>query len=214
MKRRLPRLVTSFKQFGFTMIELLIVMSILGILSVAVLSAINPIEQINRGKDTGSQSDAEQLLSAIDRYYAFNTTYPWQGTASGASDNKKAYPFTSIATALVYTDAAGTPGTTKILDELKSADEIKNAFVSRLEKATNKLYLYYDGTDGDNAYVCFKAQSNNFKKKAAARCVDVSGTGLPSDLKSAMSSSSSATLCGTGWTDANSPAGDLYSCLP
>jgi len=213
MKKHLPKLMTGFRQFGFTMIELLIVMSILGILSVAVLSAINPIEQINRGKDTGSQSDAEQLLSAIDRYYAFNGTYPWQGTDSGASDNKKAYDFTEVAEAYIYTDADGTKSEdTKILDELKSADEIKNAFVNRLEKATNPLYLYYDGVDGDNAYVCFKAQSKNFKKKVAARCVNPEGSGLPSDLKSAISTT--ATICGSSWTDANSPAGDLYSCLP
>ncbi|KUK79563.1 MAG: hypothetical protein XD95_0296 [Microgenomates bacterium 39_7] len=69
-------------QLGFTMIELLIVITILGILAVAVLSAINPIEQINRGRDTGSQSDAEQLLSAIDRYNAFQGYYPWQEDAN------------------------------------------------------------------------------------------------------------------------------------
>ncbi len=66
------------RQLGFTMIELLIVITILGILAVAVLSAINPIEQINRGRDTGRQSDAEQLLSAIDRYNAFQGYFPWQ----------------------------------------------------------------------------------------------------------------------------------------
>ncbi len=66
------------QQLGFTMIELLIVITILGILAVAVLSAINPIEQINRGRDTGRQSDAEQLLSAIDRYNAFQGYFPWQ----------------------------------------------------------------------------------------------------------------------------------------
>jgi len=65
-------------QLGFTMIELLIVITILGILAVAVLSAINPIEQINRGRDTGSQSDTEQFLSSVDRYNAFQGYYPWQ----------------------------------------------------------------------------------------------------------------------------------------
>ena len=55
---------------GFTMIELLIVIAILGILAVAVLSAINPLEQIRRGRDTGSRSDAEQLLNAVERYYS------------------------------------------------------------------------------------------------------------------------------------------------
>ena len=63
-------------QLGFTMIELLIVITILGILAVAVLSAINPIEQIRRARDTSSQSDAEQLLSAIDRYNAFQGVFP------------------------------------------------------------------------------------------------------------------------------------------
>src|SRR3989304_3138472 len=71
------------QQAGFTMIELLIVIAILGILAIAVLAAINPIEQINRGRDTGSRSDAEQLISAIDRFYAFNGYYPWQ---TGAAD--------------------------------------------------------------------------------------------------------------------------------
>ncbi|PJA42861.1 prepilin-type cleavage/methylation domain-containing protein, partial [Candidatus Woesebacteria bacterium CG_4_9_14_3_um_filter_39_10] len=62
---------------GFTLIELLIVIAVLGILAVAVLSAINPIEQINRSRDTGSRSDAEQLLGGVDRYYATNGYYPW-----------------------------------------------------------------------------------------------------------------------------------------
>ena len=78
LSKRLHSLLTSARSAaGFTMIELLIVISILGILAVAVLSAINPVEQINRGRDTGSRSDAEQLLSAMDRFNAFQGYYPW-----------------------------------------------------------------------------------------------------------------------------------------
>lgn len=80
-------------QLGFTMIELLIVITILGILAVAVLSAINPIEQINRGRDTGSQSDAEQLLSAMDRYNAFQGYYPWQLEANDLDTSMMASDF-------------------------------------------------------------------------------------------------------------------------
>lgn len=72
------------KSKGFTLIELLIVIAILGILAVAVLSAINPVEQINRGRDTGTQSDAEQLLSAISRFNASQGFFPWQ---TGAADS-------------------------------------------------------------------------------------------------------------------------------
>ena len=85
LKRYSALLATRAVQSGFTMIELLVVIAILGILAVAVLSAINPIEQINRGRDTGSRSDAEQLLSAIDRYNAFNGYFPWV-TSQAAQD--------------------------------------------------------------------------------------------------------------------------------
>jgi prepilin-type N-terminal cleavage/methylation domain-containing protein len=84
----MKKLLNSFlsASAGFTMIELLIVIAILGILAVAVLSAINPVEQINRGRDTASRGDAEQMINAIDRFNAFQGYYPWTtGLAAGAN---------------------------------------------------------------------------------------------------------------------------------
>ena len=69
------------RNLGFTLVELLIVIGLLGAIALIVIAAINPIEQINRGRDTGSRSDAEQLLSAFDRYYTSQEKYPWQATA-------------------------------------------------------------------------------------------------------------------------------------
>ena len=62
---------------GFTLIELLVVIALIGILAVAVLSALNPTEQVNKAKDAKMSADASQLLSAIDRYYAANFQFPW-----------------------------------------------------------------------------------------------------------------------------------------
>ena len=67
---------------GFTMIELLVVISVIGILAVAVLSSINPIEQINKGRDTRTRSDAAQLINAADRYFAIHEIYPWNVTTA------------------------------------------------------------------------------------------------------------------------------------
>lgn len=67
---------------GFTLIELLVVITLIGILAVAVLSAINPIEQINKARDAGKRADASQLISALDRYFASNLKFPWNNYAS------------------------------------------------------------------------------------------------------------------------------------
>ena len=70
------------KNKGFTLIELLVVITLIGVLAVAVLSALNPIEQINKGRDAGRRADAAQIMSAIDRYYASNELYPWNNSAA------------------------------------------------------------------------------------------------------------------------------------
>ncbi len=91
MKISFKEVIKNSKKFrspkGFTLVELLIVIAILGILATAVLSAINPIEQINRGRDTGTQSDAEQLVEAVQRYQAAQGYYPWQVPANSPSNS-------------------------------------------------------------------------------------------------------------------------------
>lgn len=172
----------KMKKLGFTMIELLIVIAVLGVLAVAVLSAINPIEQINRGKDTGSRSDAEQLVSAIDRFYAAKSHYPWQIDADS----------TAVATTgmveLASDDVQVGADVTEMLTNLTSGGtaEIKASFVTRITGSTyRKLSIFNDGVSGSSTYVCFLPQSNSFKDEAWKRYRNVSaGTvvTMPSDF--------------------------------
>ena len=62
---------------GFTLVELLIVIGLLGAIALIVIAAINPIEQANRARDTRFKSDAGQLISSIDRYFASKEEFPW-----------------------------------------------------------------------------------------------------------------------------------------
>jgi len=165
MKRRKQKIA------GFTMIELLIVIAVLGVLAVAVLSAINPIEQINRGRDTGSRSDAEQLLSAIDRYNAVQGKFPWQ--ESTGQDVNEGGP-----------DVAWGEVSSDILDELEATEEIKPAFSTRLQSSNyNDIYLYYnDEIAGASVYACFKPQSKAFQAEAANDCdTGEGGVGKPNN---------------------------------
>src|SRR3989344_9674224 len=76
---------------GFTLIELLVVISVIAVLAVAVLSSINPVEQINKAKDTASKSDAAEILNAMERYYATFGCYPWEVDAAGACPKPYVY---------------------------------------------------------------------------------------------------------------------------
>ncbi|MDA1079419.1 MAG: type II secretion system protein [bacterium] len=197
--RALLKPITSVA--GFTMIELLIVISILGILAVAVLSAINPIEQINRGRDTGSQSDAEQLISAADRYNAFQGYYPWQedpsdtAAVSWTEIGSTAWTVNGDATCNVL-DRLGSTATTAA--GCTNSNEIKSSFTARITAGSyNSLFVHNEGDAGSTTYVCFEPQSDAFTVKASDRCDAAAAYGdLPPDFP--------ASACGT--VD--------YYCLP
>jgi prepilin-type N-terminal cleavage/methylation domain-containing protein len=175
MKRLLNSLKKSISSSGgmagFTMIELLVVISVIGILAVAVLSSINPIEQINKGRDTRTRSDAAQLINAADRYFAIHESYPW-------NDDNATNGYTGVGE---YEDAFdhepedGWDWAQVLVDTA----EVKEGFVNRL---TNDDSLYVFKTDDSNAtmYACFKPTSFAFKQEAYKNCADgttPSGTG-------------------------------------
>jgi prepilin-type N-terminal cleavage/methylation domain-containing protein len=191
---------------GFTLIELLIVIAVLGILAVAVLSAINPIEQINRSSDTGSRSDAEQLISAIDRFYASQQYYPWKSGPAGSD----ALEWTQVTSEWVDNGTNPVP----VLDKLSGSNveftgsgELKLSFVERITDNTyNPLYVYNRGDAGDSTYVCFDSKSNSFQKEAKDLCDGTKGS-IPLDLEAI----SFTNICDV---TVNNVAGRYLTCLP
>lgn len=75
---------------GFTLIELIVVIAVIGVLAAVVIAAINPLEQLAKSEDAGRRSSVAQLAKAMDAYVANLGTglYPalsatWQNTYIG-----------------------------------------------------------------------------------------------------------------------------------
>ncbi len=64
----------SKKQQGFTIVELLIVIVVIGILAALVITTFSGIQQ--KGRDTERQTDIKALHGQLEAYYAQNGKYP------------------------------------------------------------------------------------------------------------------------------------------
>lgn len=64
------------KRRGFTLVELLIDLSILAILLVTLIILIDPLKQLSRATDATRKHDINEIKSALDTYYNDHSCYP------------------------------------------------------------------------------------------------------------------------------------------
>lgn len=196
------------KKNAFTLIELLIVIAIIGVLAVVLLAAINPIEQINRSRDTGKRTDAAQLLSAIDRYFTANEKFPWTTALTSFED---AFAFTSANT-VAAADGTGvgvcgatcaTGGLLLTTEELKS-EFLKRDFITSTA-AHGKDYLYVGKAAGgtSSVYVCWVPTSKSERANAIYDTAFAANTTSPQ----------ACTVVGAALTWTNI-ASSCFICLP
>lgn len=82
---------------GFTLVETLIVVSIIGILAGTMVIFINPLEKINSAKDSSRQQAIVEIGKALERYAANNNdNYPsennWMQTLVDSGEIKSLSP--------------------------------------------------------------------------------------------------------------------------
>jgi prepilin-type N-terminal cleavage/methylation domain-containing protein len=63
------KLFNKSSRKGFTLVELLIVIAIMGVLAAAIMVAINPSAKINAAKDSNLKSDISSISNAMQAYY-------------------------------------------------------------------------------------------------------------------------------------------------
>ena len=93
-------MIQRSKQRGFTIVELLIVIVIIGILAAIVIVAYNGITQ--RGRDSQRLSDMKSIEKALELYHADNGGYPTcNNTVYNAGDALSVCSMDSIKNSLV-----------------------------------------------------------------------------------------------------------------
>lgn len=134
---------------GFTLIELLIVIGILGILAAGLLAAIDPLEQLKKGRDNSRRTVAVEFTNAVQRYYAVFGTMPWGNSALAAAN-------ISAATGVT------------IINELTAKGELKTSFQNGLGAGltTGAYALTLVGGDQVNAGIslCFDPESKSISR--------------------------------------------------
>ncbi len=127
---------------GFTLVELLVVIGVLGILAAGLLATIDPLEQLRKGADSNKKTTTQELVNAVTRYYSTKGAMPW--TAGGDSCNGAAAP-----TGLLVSNFA------TCLTALENQGEIKTTFKDQTSIIGQ---LYVTGTD-TNVVACYDPES-------------------------------------------------------
>jgi len=222
---------------GFTLVELLIVIALIAILSVAVLATINPIEQSNKAKDSTVQNDAAEVMNAYERYYTVKFSYPWVDIDNGATVSSADIAWFGSSNmpgaALCTSNIAGIgPGDDcsayNLPGLLISTDELKDSFLAKgytsltsadpNYNADGMNYLWVDKkatSEGNSIYVCYvpKAKSNRTSTTTLYKPTIVGGviTGLgPVDKVADFVNGYPDPAV---WTF-ESPATSMFKCVP
>jgi len=154
---------------GFTLVELLIVIAIIGVLAVVVLVAINPIEQLAKTRDAGRISTVTQVGHAIQAYYTSHATlaaqYPqiatWDTDITGSGE------LSVFPSAIGYSAYAVTACTENVINgncyDLDVATGLGAIAYARLESNNQNTkcttppevaYVVFSSGDGRGGVVC------------------------------------------------------------
>lgn len=153
----------KFKR-GFTLIEILIVVALLGAIVIGLLATLDPFQQIRKGTDTTRRNMSSDLYRAFIAYQAVKGAFPWD---------------TSGLSAMTANAVDMTTATTGYISKAVDAGELKNEFVTLAGSHLSKLFVSStaDANGVWNLNVCYQPESKSFKVDPVAIYNQTGGAG-------------------------------------
>jgi len=140
---------------GFTLIELIIVIAIIGILATAVISGTDFIDQRAQAVDVGNYNIARNLQSAMEQYYIQNSSANFTNEADildGASNVSSRSILNELKDKKIVKEDFNIPNDTFYLVIVNNNPQVEF-------KVTSKRYT--NSTTGNNS-VCDATKGNGF----------------------------------------------------
>lgn len=162
------------KNKGFTLMELLIVIGVLGILAAGLLAAIDPFEQLKKARDSNYRSGAIELLQSVQRYYSNHGYFPWRAKGSACETSTKNWlepaNATSLSAQVLRVGANQDSEIDPCLNDLVADGELKTTFSQGLNTT-----VYISSWTSTNARVCFSPESKSNRNDAGTN-LHIEGT--------------------------------------
>ena len=147
MKKMIKKGITLNLSNGFTLVELLIVIALLGALAIGLIGALDPFEQLKKGTDTGTRNSVSEIHSSVIRFYALKGYMPWCSDALTCTNPESGVALLSAP----MVDA---------LSQITLTGELKTNFTTINSGELGKIFV--TGTETD-VIVCYKPGSKSFR---------------------------------------------------
>jgi prepilin-type N-terminal cleavage/methylation domain-containing protein len=146
-----PRRDSSLRQQGFTIIELLVVIVVIGILAAITIVSYNGIT--TRANTAAAQSAAQSVVQKVETYNAERGTYPY-ATSDFTADPSAPY---YVPSSITYTLTTTQPTSPNVLKYTKcgSGSPANQAAISSGNNNITGVRIYYwkyDGTPNADSY--------------------------------------------------------------
>jgi len=135
-------------QRGFTLVELLIVIALLGALAIGLIGALDPFEQLKKGTDTGTRNTVSEVQGAIVRYFALKGYMPWCDDSTCATAQPLSEPLN------------GTTTMETAISKIVNSGELKTDFTAIQSGQLDKVFV--TGTPL-TAIVCYQPTAKSFQ---------------------------------------------------